>query len=402
VIRGLIESRSVQRAVTTANSQREQQNRHAAVTLSRPPEVTISSPHPDVGETLTSPVEITAIAKSHSEDPIIGLRLLVNGRPNEVRRYKIGTDSQSAEVTEMFTLALPPGRHQVVVRADTVRSYDLSSPLDLTVSGDAVADSPALCILAIGADSSTAAGGAAAPLARDAAHVATALESHAAEHYRRVRVKSVGGSQATLAGIREGLDWLASNVKTNDVAVIYFAAQATQDDFGEAVLLASDVARPHDSLAGAELASRLQDVPGRLLLWADWRSTAFPATKSVHDACLGDMTTAEDKVNGHNSTGAAIDDLLRDLVGTDQGVAVISATSGTTSAVTPGTGSFGWFAQALSEGIGGRADADHNATVSLTELEEFVKNRVAELSGNRWRPNVGRSPLIPAIPISKP
>ena len=401
VIRGLLESQSVQRAVTVANSQRDQQSRPPSVSLGKPPEVTISSPHPEAGETVPSPVTITATAKSRSEDPIVALRLLVNGRPAEVRRYQARPDHPSLEVTETFSLALPPGRHQIVVRADTARSYDLSAPLDLTISGDAAADPPVLYVLTIGADPSASAADTAAPLAKDAAHVAKALETHVAQQYSQVRVKSLSGSQATPAALREGLDWLAANVKTNDLAVIYFAAQATTNDRGEVLLLASDPLRPQAALAGSELASTLAAVHGRLLLWADWRSaTPQSAVKTVRDACLGDTTSGE--TNGQYSAGAAIDDLLRDLVGTDQGVAVISATSGTTAAVAPEAGTIGWIAQALAEGIAGRADADRNAIVSLAELEEYVKSRVAELSGNRWRPNVGRSSLIQSIPISKP
>jgi WD40 repeat protein len=401
VIRGLLESQSVQRAVTAANSQRDQQSRPASVSLGKPPDVTITSPHPEAGELLSSPVTIAATAKSRSEDPIVALRVLVNGRSAEVRRYQAGPDNPSLEVSETFTLALPPGRHQVVVRADTSRSYDLSAPLDLTVSGDAAAESPVLYVLAIGGDPSASAGDVAVALSNDAAHIAKALEAHAAQAYSQVRVKSLSGSQATPAAVREGLDWLAANVKTNDAAIIYFAAQATTNDRGDVLLLASDPLRSQAALAGSELSSKLAAVRGRLLLWADWRSAApQSAMKTIRDACLGDTTSGE--TSKQHSAGAAIDDLLRDLVGTDQGVAVISATSGTTAAVTPGTGTIGWFAQALAEAIAGRADADHNATVSLAELEEYVKSRVAELSGNRWRPNVGRSSLIPSIPISKP
>jgi WD40 repeat protein len=35
-------------------------------------------------------------------------------------------------------------------------------------------------------------------------------------------------------------------------------------------------------------------------------------------------------------------------------------------------------------------------------LIDPVEGRVGELSGNSWRPNVGRSSLIPSIPFSKP
>ncbi|HEY2250264.1 MAG TPA: WD40 repeat domain-containing protein, partial [Planctomycetaceae bacterium] len=402
VIRGLLESRSVLAAVRSANSQREQPSRQAVATLGLPPEVILSSPQADPGNSVPSPVEITATAKSRNADPIVALRVLVNGRPTELRRYKPGPESPQIAVTETFSLPLPPGRHQLVARADAARSYDLSSPIDVTVSGDATADAPVLYILAIGVDPSGSAGVPATALARDAAHVAKSLEEHAARQYSQVRVKSLTGSQATLAGIREGLDWLSSHVKTNDVAVIYYGAMATRNDKGEALLYSSETLSPQSGLVGAELATRLQEIRGRLLLWADWRSASPPTAKTVHDACLGELTMAGDTASGHGSAGVAVDDLLRDLVGTDQGVAVISATSGTTASATPASDSIGWFAQALAEGLSGRADADHNNIVSLSELEDYVKSRVAELSGNRWRPNVGRSSLIPSIPLSKP
>jgi hypothetical protein len=347
-------------------------------------------------------VAISVIAKSRGNDPIVAVRVLVNGRPAQVRRYGSAQELKSIEITETFNLPLPPGVHQVVVRADTAQSYDLSVPLDLAVTSDTVQESPTLYVLAIGADPPAGAAGTAASFAKDAAHVAAAMQTYAARQYSQVQLKSLSGSQATLAGMREGLDWLTTNVKINDVAVIYFAAAASLDDRGEVLLLTSETMRPQHALAGAELASRLQPIRGRLLLWADWRSAAAPIESTVRDSCLGDVVVLGDKTMGHRSSGVAIDDLLRDLVATDQGVAVISATSGTTAATLPGTATIGCFAQAIAEGIAGRADTDHNATVSLAELEEYVKSRVAELSANRWRPNVGRSSLIPSFPLSKP
>lgn len=397
VIRGLIESQSVQRAVAAANSHRDEKDRQSNASLAPPPEVTVSSQASASGEGVPSPVEITVTAKSRSADPIVALRVLVNGRPVEMRKQKSDPERPFAEVSEKFILSLPPGRHQVAVRADTAQSYDLSAPLDLNIAGDVAAQPPVLYVLSIGADPSGTVGGTAPSLGNDAAHVAAALKAHGVGLYRDVQVKSLSGSQATLAGVRAGLDWLASNVKTNDVAVIYFATPATQNERGDALLLASDALRPQEALSGAELTTRLQSVRGRLLLWADWRSTPPPVIRPViHDSCLGDVAVSQ------RAVGVPLDDLLRNLVATDQGVAVISATSGTTATVTPGAGTTGWFAQALAEGLAGRADADHNATVTLSELEEYVKSRVGELSGNRWRPNVGRSPLIPSIPLSKP
>jgi len=389
VIRSLLETQSVQKAVTVANSQRDAQSRSQVVSLAQPPQVVITSPRPGPEESVASPVTITATAKPNGNDPILSLSVLVNGRPGEVRRPGPRPESATAEVTGSFTLTLPPGRHQVAVRADTVRSYDLSAPLDLTIGGEAPAAT--LYVLAIGADQPGQAG----PLAKDAGQVAAALQTHAAKQYSRVLVKSYAGPQATLAGVHEGLDWLAASATPSDAAIVYFAATAARGEQGTALVLAGDALHPASQLEGAEFASRLARVRGRLMLWADWRPTNEPAPRTIRDYCLGQISET-------SSAAAAADDMLRDLVAPDQGVAVISANSGTASAAAPPAEKTGWFAQAIVEGLGGKADVDQKGVVSLMELEEYVKRRVAELSSDRWRPTVGRSSLILSIPLTKP
>jgi WD40 repeat protein len=394
VIRTLLDSRSVRQAVISANSHRDELERQSVVSLAPPPNVAITQPAPAPQEPVASPVEITATAKSRSDDPIVALRVLVNGRPTETRRIDNPSGGKSLEATETFSLALPPGRHQVVVRGDTARSYDLSPLLDLTVAGDAAAN-PALYVLAIGADVPAGISGSGAAFGKDASQIAETLKIQAGKQYSQVHVKSLTGPQATLAGIREGLEWLAAHATPSDAAIIYFGATATQNERGEALLLPSDARLTEGGLPAAELQSRLAKIRGKTMLWTDWRSALAAAARTVHDFCLGIVTES-------HFAGAAVDDLLRELVGTDQGVAVISANSGTaTEGVVPPLTSIGWFAQALAEGLNGRAATDGADGVSLSELEEYVKQRVGELSGNRWRPNVGRSPLIPSIPLTK-
>lgn len=394
IIRNLLDSRSVRQAVIAANLRRDEREGPSVVSLSPPPDVAITNPAPHSQEVVTSPVTITATAKSRSDDPIVALRVLVNGRPAVIRRIDSPAGAKAFETTETFSLALPAGRHQIVVRGDTARSYDLSSPLDVTIAGDAAPDHPALFIVAIGVDVPAGVASGGTTFGKDAALVAETLRIQAGKQYSQVQVKSLTGAQATLAGIQDGLDWLAQHATPSDAAVIYFGTTATQNEQGEALMLASDAQGSAGGLSAAELLSRLAKIRGRLMLWADWRSTAAPA-RTVHDFCVGNVVE-------NQSAGVAVDDLLRDLVGTDQGVAVISANSGTAAAgAVPSANAVGWFAQAIAEGLNGRAATDGAAGVSLSELEAYVKQRVGELSGNRWRPNIGRSPLIPSIPLTK-
>jgi WD40 repeat protein len=394
VIRGLLDLRSVRQAVVAANSRRDERERQSVVSLTPPPDVAIAN-LPSSPEPATSPITINAIVKSRGDDPIVALRALVNGRPFETRRIENPSGASSLEAGETFSLALPAGRHQIVVRGDTARSYDLSLPFDVTVSGDATPDHPVLFVLAIGADAPADVSGDRAIFGKDAAHVADTLKAQARKQYSQVQVNSLTGPQAGLAGIREGLEWVAQNATPNDAAVIYFGAAATQNERGEVWLLPSDAGTANAILPAAEFQSRLAKIRGKLMLWADWRSSATMPARKINDFCLGSVSESP-------STGASVDDLLRDLVGTDQGVAVISANSGTaTASAAPLTNAVGWFAQAIAEGLTGSAATDDKAGVSLPELEEYVKQRVGELSGNRWRPNVGRSPLIPLIPLTK-
>jgi WD40 repeat protein len=392
IIRQLLDSRSVSQAVIAANSHRDEQERQSVIALTPPPEVTLTGSAGE--EPVASPVTITARAKSRSDDPLVTIRVLVNGRPFETRRIGSPPSEKPREATETFSLNLPPGKYQIAIRADTARNYDLSQPIDVTVAGETDKDHPTLYILAIGADHPSAGSAAATSQKKDADHVAQSLKAAAGKQYARVMVKSLTGPEATLAGIQEGLDWLAREASPADAAVIYFGSAATQDQRGQALLLPSDARGAIGGLPAAEFQTRLAKIRGRLMLWADWRSASAAAARTVHDSCLGNLQESQ-------FAGAAVDDLLRDLVGTDQGVAVISANSGTaTTGAVPPAKAIGWFAQALAEGLSGRA-AGGTQGVTLSELEEYVKQRVGELSGNRWRPNVGRSPLIPPIPLTK-
>ncbi|MBS0264884.1 MAG: WD40 repeat domain-containing protein [Planctomycetes bacterium] len=398
VIRALLDQRSVRQAVASANSQREAVSRPAVVTLTPPPDVQIVRPAPaDAEAAVASPITLEATAKSRNDDPLTSLRVLVNGRPWESRPLESSAGTKTLETQQTFTLDLPAGKHQIVVRGDTATTYDLSLPVDVTVSGDRPADHPALNILAIGSDPAVGLTGTATHFGPDALRVAEALQSHADKQYAKVSVRTLTGEGASLAGILEGLDWLAQHTLPGDTAVLYWGSMATQTERGTAALLSADARGAEGALTGNVLQTRLARIRGTLLLWSDWRAGTPAPARTQRDFCLG-----ESESPGSSSAGAAIDDLLRDLVATDQGVAVISANSGTAAtAIAPPPTADGWLAQALIEGLSGKAATDGTAGVSLPELEDYVNRRVGELSANRWRPNVGRSPLIPAVRLAK-
>ena len=61
----------------------------------------------------------------------------------------------------------------------------------------------------------------------------------------------------------------------------------------------------------------------------------------------------------------------------------------------------GYFTQALTEGLSGKADKNKDGLVYLTELDTYLFNRVKELSNNRQHPETAK-PLALSPSLSRP
>ena len=394
VVRRVLDSRSVKQAIVKANESRATTEPPLTIALAPPPEVRIVAPLPDATP-VSSPLKFTAHVRSRSDEPISALQVLVHGRPFQERLAADLPVANRHDFTAEFELSLPPGKHQIALRAETARTYDLSQPLDVAVAGDALDNHPALYILAIGADPTVGNSPETNHFSKDAVLVAKALQENADRRYVQVHVKTLTANEATLSGIQNGFDWLKRETTTLDAAVVYFGGQAAQDAAGNAWIVPSNGAISGEKLSAAEIRSRLAPIRARLMLWTDWRKSA-EVDRQPHSA--GCIRLEIDVV----SSGAAIDDLLRDLVDSKQGVAGIGANSGTASHhAAPHPNGIGWFAQAMDEGLAGKANLDGASGVTLMELEEYIKRRMSELSNQRWRPTIGRSPLIPVIPLAR-
>jgi uncharacterized caspase-like protein len=62
----------------------------------------------------------------------------------------------------------------------------------------------------------------------------------------------------------------------------------------------------------------------------------------------------------------------------------------------------GVLTRALLEGLRGKADANHDGTITAGELEEYVVRRVRQLSGDEQHAVVGETRGIHALPLARP
>jgi WD40 repeat protein len=340
-----------------------------------PPGVTLTAPA--VAD--DKPITVSAVAEGNAKNPIVAMRLLVDGRPYQgaagVKRFD---RLQKAEAT--WEVTLDPGSHTLAVLAESPVSKGMS-PVATVTRGGAEA-LPNLYVLAVGVS--------AYPgdlklnfAASDAILITNTLKEKAKKVFKNIEVKLLTDKQATRRNIREGLDWLKAKMTPKDVGIVFFSGHGGRDeDTGKFYLIPVDIGPDLEGtcLSGEELKSRLEDMPGRLV--------------AILDACHSGAVT-------EIKTGQA-DNLVRDLVTDDYGVIVLASSLGREYSLESPLTKAGFYTLGLTEGMGGRADFNRDGVIFLNELEYYAALRVQQLSSGQQNPTMGRPPTVKPFPIAKP
>ena len=127
--------------------------------------------------------------------------------------------------------------------------------------------------------------------------------------------------------------------------------------------------------------SKLAGMPGRLL--------------AVFDACHSGAAA-----EGALHAGGA-DDLVRELLTDDCGVAVICSSMGDEYSIESSGTKAGFFTFGLVEGLRGKADFNRDGFVHIHEATAYAALRVQQLSGGLQNPTLGRSPNLKPFALTK-
>ena len=325
---------------------------------------------------------VVAEATPSGADPITAVQLQVDGRPyvGPGDKALITLDKpQKGKVEVTWDVVLPPGKHDVKVLARTEASLGTSRGLSYERAGGiAEKKDPMLYVLAIGIDEyppGLKLGG----CVNDANDLANAFKKHSKPPFSDVEVNILTDKQATRDGMRAGIKWLKEHQTASDVAIFFYAGHGDLDhETKEFYLLPQDI-NPKDiaktGLSRAEIKKSFQGVPGRVMV--------------ILDACHS------------GGIGVLFEDLSRELDDEDCGVVVVCAA--TPSEVAKEQGGHGNLTKAICEGSADlAAKSPKDSCVYLHHLQQYIIDRVDQLSKDTQHPTMVMPPWLKSFSLSKP
>lgn len=337
---------------------------------------------------------VTARAHSPTSAPIESMVFLVDGRPlderwmNHVGRPRVSLRGTEAEITA--TLPLPNAKNRISVVASN--RYNQSEPVSFEVErkgGPKELEKlyqPDLYLLAIGISDYGSVGLPSLSFAHlDARAISQLFEKQNKSLFHRVQTRVLTEQNASAAAIRSSISWWASQASQKDLAVVFLSGYAKQGEDGNYYFM------PHDAdprrlkdtgIALSDLKARLEALPARVLVLID-ASHGGRLTESAPQATI-DMAS-----------------LLRQDFAPKNGVAVLTASTGTEASYESAQWKHGAFTMALLEGLGGHADYDRDRVVFVKELEHYLRRRVPQLTGNRQHPTTHIPTTLPNFPLSQ-
>ena len=387
IISRLAETGDVERAVALADLVRGTKTQRLEIAEVLPPRVQITSPARPSTELNESELQVSAEAQMTGKHPIRAMRLLVDGRPYQGLEgtRKFG-DPGVKQAKASWVVRLIPGRHRLVVQADSAVSQGDSAPVEVNY----VIGTPPqgrLFVLAVGiaayADDKLRLYYA----ARDAQAVAARLkEKGKPAPFQDVTVRVLTDKEATRAAILKELEALHKQMRPQDSAWVFYAGHGQRDDKGGLYLLPVDVnleKLKETGLAGDDLKAALVNLPGQVLL--------------VLDACHSGAAGA-----GPLSTSSVSDELARELGRDENGVIVMCSSMARQQSLEDNENRQGAFTLAVLEGLAGKGPRGLDGVVYQHHLDSYVLDRVRQLTKGRQTPTTAKPGNLPPFPLTKP
>ncbi len=233
---------------------------------------------------------------------------------------------------------------------------------------------------------------------RDAEDFAAFLRSTAGGSLPPARIRLLTNEQATLAGIRAGLEeWLAGSAGPNDIVYIFFAGHGVTAERNESFFVAYD-SDPQNLHATALPFAEVDEVLSNRLR----AGLAIVAVDACHSGSLGWSTYSSDPPDRTSESLAQIGRRDRSFL-----KLLASRPSERSFEDVRWSGGHGVFTYALLQGLRGQADRDADGIVRAGEVIDYLGRVVPEETESRQHPRVAgtfdaRIPMATDVPIPKP
>jgi hypothetical protein len=357
-----------------------------------PPVVTIVSPAP--GSRFTGPeVTLDYTVRSPSGLPIDAVDVLIDGRPAPASRGVGRTDVAVTGEGRHVTVAVPPQDVELALIARTGGLASEPARIRVVYAGqatrlvDANVLKPKLYVLSVGvadyADPNLRLGLA----GKDAIDFGAAMKAQQGGLYGAVVVKELVDRDATRDSVMEGLEWLEKQVGSRDIGVVFLAGHGIVDDGGRFWYLPADATREKLRTRGVsqeEIRASLARLAGKAVLFLD-------ACHAAGVARTREATRGETDINR----------VVNEFSASENGVVVFGSSTGRELSIESGEWGNGAFTKALVEGIAqGKAALLKTGSITLSELDAYVADRVKELTGGRQHPVMTKPATITNFPIA--
>jgi WD40 repeat protein/uncharacterized caspase-like protein len=392
-----------------------------------PPVVAITKPDSNGARLDKAELEVRAAAMAQPGHPVTAFRLLLDGRPfdGDRGRKEVPNDpTASRQKTASWQVRLEPGRHRLAVIAESAVSNGQSDEIEV-IYEEQRAQRPRLYVVAIGVSNYPG------PLrlryaSDDARAVESVFRAKSGPLFESIETRSVVDQDATRGNILKSLAWLRQTMRDQDVGLFFFSGHGAFRDSSFYMLSVDADVNDLETTAvpGDQLKSNLARTKGKLVVLLDachsgaqaamlpprtpirrieWSQPVIPVGRlRLPNSLVTRFQRVGFQQEGEKQLRPSTDELVRALSNDEHGVITMSSSTGSEVSVESAALKHGYFTQALTEGLSGKADINNDGDVYLTELDAYLVNRVKDLSNDSQHPVTARPAGVRPFPLSRP
>ena len=387
IVQLVLKTRDEAEAVRQANEKAKRRAETGTVAAALPPIVSIVSPAAD-GKFSGDSVELTFSVRSPSGLPVDRVDALIDGRPVETRGVTPAASQTANASGETRHLTIPAPAHDfelaliarsgaLVGEAARVRLvYAGAPPID-----PAAVLKPKLYAVTIGVSAYDDPDLRLGYAADDARGFAEVLQKQKGGLYGDVQIKTIVDGAATRTSVVEALQWLEEQVTSRDFGVVLIAGHGVTDEKQRYWFLPVDASMQHlrtSAVSQDEIQRTMGALAGKAILFLD--------TCHANAAVAGGVTS-----RGPVDMNSVINEFAK----TENGVVTFASSQGRETSQESAAWGHGAFTKALIEGLGGKADLLHNGSITVSELDAYIAERVKALTEGRQHPVMSRPTTIP-------
>ena len=353
-----------------------------------PPVVLITSPDHSGVRVDNPELTVRATAVAQPGHPVTALRLLLDGRPynGDQGRKEVPNDAAGGRQKHAsWQVRMDPGRHRLAVVAESDVSNGQSDEIEIIYDVQRAAE-PRLYALLVGVADYEDESLRLKYAADDAELLERILREKAAKAFAGVEVLRFVDRKATKEAFFDGLQWLKDSMKPQDVGIIFFSGHGDRDDDGIFYMLPAEVKRRRiaaTALDGAFFKRKLAGIKGRLVV--------------MLDACHAGAVEKEAR-----QLRPSTDDFVREMVREDSAIIMMCSSTGQEVSIEDPQLGHGFFTQALTEGLSGQADFNKDGFVYLNELDNYLFERVKQLSTGHQHAVTAKPASVVPFALSRP